>query len=98
MELEFNIICIGTWAHLKDTWMWSWANVNFTNECRQDAEVLKGLKEKTGFDIFELEGLNCNDKMVYELTAMSVNHLNALDMYRIPGKRSHLFVALMSKN
>ena len=44
VELEFNIICIGTWAHLKNTWMWCWTNNSFTEECRKDAESLKGLK------------------------------------------------------
>lgn len=38
--LEFSIICIGTWAHQKNTWMWGWANESFTNEIRQDSSVL----------------------------------------------------------
>ncbi|WBW95850.1 hypothetical protein [Oceanirhabdus sp. W0125-5] len=31
----------------------------------------------------------------YEITAMAVNYLNGLGMYKIPGEKSHLFVALI---
>lgn len=96
-ELEFNIICIGTWAHLKNTWMWCWANKSFTKECRKDSKTLKGLKMKTGLGIFIKEGFNCDETMAYEMTAMSVKQLNALGMYKIPGEKSHLFVALIKQ-
>jgi hypothetical protein len=95
--LEFKIICIGTWAHEKNTWMWGWANESFTNEIREDSKVLKGLKEFTGYDVFEEDGFECDESMAYEAAAMALNYLNALGMYRIPGEKSHLFVALMEK-
>lgn len=97
VELEFEIIFIGSWAHKKETWLWSWANSSITEECRKDSEVLKGLKERTGFEVFEQEGINCNEMMAYELVAMSLNQLNAIGMYRVPGELSHLFVAIMKK-
>lgn len=97
VELEFDIVCIGSWAHKKETWMWSWANISMTDECRKDSELLKELKVRTGSNIFEMEGLKCNEVMAYELVAMSLNQLNAIGMYRIPGETSHLFVALIRK-
>ena len=97
VELEFDIVCIGSWAHKKETWMWSWANASMTDECRKDSELLKGLKVRTGYDIFEMEGLKCNELLAYELVAMSIKQLNAIGMYRIPGETSHLFVALIRK-
>lgn len=93
--LEFNIICIGTWAHQKNTWMWGWANESFTNEIRQDASILRGLKELTGYKVFEELGFECDESMAYELTAMALNYLNALAMYKIPGEKNDLFLALM---
>lgn len=98
VELEFDIICIGTWAQKKNTWMWCWVNESFTDECRKDAEPVKKLKKITGFDIFASEGFDCNEEMAFELTAIGVKHLDALGMYRIPGEKSHLYVALMIEN
>lgn len=95
--LEFNIVCIGTWAHQKNTWMWGWANESFTNEIRDDAAVLRGLKEFTGYGVFEKIGFECDEGMAYESVAMAVNHLNALGMYKIPVEKSDLFVALMRR-
>ncbi|PAB60309.1 DUF6882 domain-containing protein [Anaeromicrobium sediminis] len=97
VELEFRIVCIGTWAHEKDTWMWGWANDSFTSDIRQDSEELKKLKEFTGYDAFEMEAFECDENTAYEITAISVNHLNALGMYKIPGEKSHLFLALMER-
>ena len=98
VELEFDIICIGTWAHKKNTWIWCWANKSFTDECRKEAGAIKELKKITGFDIFGSEGFDCNEEMAFELTAMGVKYLDALGMYRIPGEKSHLYVALMKEN
>ncbi|QLY81812.1 hypothetical protein HZF06_09575 [Clostridium intestinale] len=93
--LEFNIVCIGTWGHQKNTWMWGWANASFTNEIREDAILLKGLTEYTGYEVFKKIGFECDEVMAYESVAMAVNYLNALGMYKIPGEKSDLFVALM---
>lgn len=95
--LEFKIVCIGTWAHEKNTWMWGWANASFTEEIREDSSKLKGLKQVTGFDAFEKPGFECDEAMAYEAAAMSLHYLNGLGMYRLPGEKSHLFVALMEK-
>lgn len=97
VKIEFKIICIGTWAHKGETWMWSWANNSMTDEYRKDSEELKTLIGKTGFDIFHLEGFNCDEVMAYELVAVSINYLNAIRMYRIPGETSHLYVAIMKE-
>lgn len=95
--LEFKIVCIGSWAHKNNTWMWGWANESFTDEIRADAQVLKGLKGLTEYDLFEEEGFKCDEGMAYEIAAMTINYLNALGMYKIPGEKSHLFLALIEK-
>ncbi|MCT4594216.1 MAG: hypothetical protein N4A57_08115 [Anaeromicrobium sp.] len=97
VELEFKIVCIGTWAHEKGTWMWSWANESFTEDIRKDSEELKKLKEITRYDAFEMEAFQCDENTAYEITAISVKHLDALGMYKMPGEKSHLFVALMKE-
>lgn len=97
IALEFDIICIGSWAHKNETWLWSWANQSVTDECRKDSERIKGLKTFTGVEVFEMEGLKCDEVTAYELVAMSIHHLDAIGMYRIPGEKSHLFVAIMKE-
>lgn len=94
--IELEVICVGTWAHQKNTWMWAWANSSFLPEIRSDSEKLKVLKKITGYDLFENNGFECDETMAYELTAFAVQLLNAMGMYRVPGERSHLFVALMA--
>jgi len=93
--LEFKVLCIGTWAHQKNNWMWGWANESFTDEIREEASVLKGLKELTGYDVFEELGFQCDEIMAYEAVAMALSYLDALGMYKIPGGKSHLFLALL---
>lgn len=94
VEIEFEFICIGTLAHKKDTWMWAWANESFSDEIRKKSEALKSLKLLTGYDLFESSGFVCDKEMAYELTAMGVETLNSLGMYKIPGEKSDLFLAL----
>lgn len=35
--------------------------------------------------------------MAYETVAMALNYLDALGMYKLPGEKSDLFVALIEK-
>ena len=96
--LEFKVVFIGTWAHKKENWLWAWANNSLLDDIKLKSIKLKGLSDITGKDIFSNEKIdNCTEDMVYGLVAMSVNHLNGLGMYRIPGERSHLYVCLMEK-
>lgn len=67
--------------------MWGWANESFTNEIREEGDVLKGLKRLTGYGVFEKQGFECDENMAYEVAAMAVNYLNALGMYKIPGQK-----------
>lgn len=96
--LEFHIVCIGTWAHQKNSWRWGWANESFTNEIKAESAILRGLLEYTEYGLFEKIEFECDESMAYEIVAMAVNHLNALGMYKIPGEKSDLFVALMRNN
>ena len=93
-EKKFLIIPIGTWAHQKNNWMWAWANDSFITEFKFRAKNLLELKHITGNDLFEENGFDCDETMAYELTALGVHHLKAIGFYKIPGERSHLFVAI----
>ena len=95
IQISFKVTYIGTWAHIRNTWMWGWNNESLTEEIKMESSVLKELMHKTGYDLFNSNGFECDEPMAYELTATAINHLNAIGMYRIPGERSHLFLALI---
>lgn len=97
VELEFEIVCIGTWAHQKNTWLWSWANESLLDERRKEAEVLKELRAETDIEIFEYAMFECDEQMAYEISAVCIRKLNSIGIYRIPGEKSNLFVALFEK-
>jgi hypothetical protein len=97
VKLSFKIIYIGTWSHLRNTWMWGWFNESLTDEIRMASSALKVLNDRTGYEVFTNNGFECDEEMAYELTAMSLNQLNAVGMYKVPGQRSHLFLALMER-
>lgn len=94
-EITFKINYIGTWSHKNNNWMWAWANESMSDQIRVESSKLKELKDLTGYEIFNNNGFECDELMSMELTAMAVHQLNAIGMYRIPGVRSHLYVALM---
>lgn len=98
VELEFNCIFIGSWSSNSNTWMWSWANESMTDNVRQTSTVLKELQQITGSNVFTTPYFECDEAMAHELTALSVEHLNAKGMYISPGEKSHLFIAIMTPN
>ena len=49
VELEFEVVCIGSWAHKNETLMWSWANPSMTNEIRNMSVKNQGFKGKKRF-------------------------------------------------
>lgn len=96
--LEFKFIVIGTFAHTNETWMWGWKNSSLLPCIREASDLFRDLKEITGLEEFEAEGFNCDEQMAYEIVAMCVSHIDAKGMYKIPGERSHMFLALMDYN
>lgn len=96
-EIKFKIIYIGTWSHTNENWMWAWANESMTDQIRDESRQLEELVDITGYEVFENNGIECDEGMSMELTAMAVHRLDALGMYRIPGEKSHLYLAIMNQ-
>lgn len=94
IKVEALVTPIGTFSHKSNTWQWVWANPSFVEPLRLKAERLKQLKELTGFDIFEMPMISADEQMAWELTAMSVQLLDALGCYRAPSNMTSLFVAI----
>lgn len=95
---EFCVVFIGSWSPISNTWMWSWANSSMTDEVRQDSSKIKELSNAIGLDFFEVPIFRSNEDTISDLVAMSVEHLEAIGMYKAPSERSNLFMAIMGKN
>lgn len=92
---DFPVIVIGSYAHNKGNWMWAWANKSINDNLKKDSEKIKSLVGLTGFNIFNEAMLEADNKVADEMVAMAVHALNALFMYRIPGEKNHLFLAIV---
>ncbi|MGH8492474.1 MAG: DUF6882 domain-containing protein [Moraxellaceae bacterium] len=94
-QLRFATTPIGTFAQNRDSWKWAWANDKIEQPWRGRADKLRGLYEKTEYDLFNEEGEFAVDAvMSWELAAMAVAHLGALGCYRAPNREVFLFLAL----
>lgn len=94
--LKFNVLCIGSW-HIKDeAWLWAWANKGFNEEIRKKAEVLKGLEQETGFEVFGKEGCKCEQVISNDLAYVSVHYVKGIGIYRIDIEEGYAFMSLQS--
>ena len=93
-DVRANVVPIGTWSVNSNTWKWAWANESILATLREKSASLKALASKTGFALFEQELIQADEAMAWELTAIAVQHLGALGAYRVPGERSHLYLAV----
>ncbi|QDH23103.1 DUF6882 domain-containing protein [Saccharibacillus brassicae] len=96
-KISYEAICIGSWSQAKGSWMWAWAHDSFPEPVRRQSARLRELYEITGSPVFAEKEVPCNEPGALELTAMSIHHLDAIGMYRIPGEQAYLYVAVMRK-
>lgn len=97
VELEFNVVFIGTWAKYKNDWLWAWANNSMIDTVKEKSKQIKKLSIITGNDVFNATNIEANETTAWEIAAMAVHVLDAKGMYRSPGERSDLFLAIMDK-
>lgn len=97
VELEFNIIFIGSWARSSNSWVWAWANKKMTDNVKDNSLKIKELQKVTGFDIFSNPSFECDENMAHELTSFAVEQLKAKGMYISPSGNTQLFMAIMSE-
>ena len=98
LRMEADVVHIGSFSHRSNTWLWSWANVSILPNLREKAEKLQGLKAITGFDLFgEANSFEVDESTAWELTAISVKHLQARGCYRTPScdGNHYSFLAIM---
>lgn len=101
LSIETDVIDVGSYSPISNSWKWAWGNDSVLPSLRQRAEKLKELEAITGFEIFgEKDPFSVNDEsMAWELTAISLKHLGAVGCYRCPlsdGDGPTTFLAIMS--
>jgi len=94
VEIEFEVIQIGSWSSISDSWMWAWANDSVTEKTKQKSGKIKELAEITGYDVFSLEAFEAKESIAHQLTAISAYYLNAIGYYIAPIEELKLFFAL----
>lgn len=95
--LVFDVSCIGSWAPKDQIWIWAWANDNFLQAIREEAEQLKALSAVTGHEVFSREGFDCEEAVARDLAYMGIHQLEACGIYRIQAEDSYVFLALKNR-
>ena len=94
VEIEFEVIQIGSWSSISNSWMWTWANESVTEKTRQKSAKIKELAKITGYDVFSLEAFEAKESSAHQLTAISAYYLNAIGYYIAPFDELKSFLAL----
>jgi hypothetical protein len=94
LKLKFAITDIGSHVAEKESWKWAWANPHLPNHVREKAERLKGLTQKTGFQIFSDAHCQIDEIMAWEFTAVACDFLASLGAYSVPQKNLKSYVLL----
>ena len=94
-RIVFDFLVIGSFAPSAGSFLWGWADGTLGLETRQNAEKLKALSVVTGLEIFQQDRVDSDENMAVELSVLSINLVEALGLYRIPGEDYHRFLALL---
>lgn len=103
LAVEADVIDVGSYSPKSSSWKWAWSNSSVLPDLRRKASPLKRLQDITGFDLFGNDAAFSIDgePMAWELTAMAVQHLQALGCYRAPSSLPdgpHTYLAIISIN
>lgn len=91
---RFPITLIGSYGHEYHTWLWAWANDEFTDQAREKSRSLQQLHTVTGFAVFADEGMNATEDDVLDLLSLSVHQLGAIGYYRILDGQRDFYLAV----
>ena len=79
----FQITPIGTYLPAQEDWAWAWGNDAFPEACRNSASRIKGLREMTGYGIFETPHFRTSLNEVDALCAFSLQVLNGMAVFKV---------------
>lgn len=96
VQLSFDVIFVGSWSGLSNTWMWCWANTSMSDEVRVRSSKIRESAAVTGQKMFSEEVFESDEYLAHELAAFAVEHFNSMGIYISPGEKSKLFMAIMN--
>jgi hypothetical protein len=91
---RFPMTPIGTHSPEYQTWLWAWANEDFSPVAREASRGLKSLYEVTGFRVFLDPGIGASSEDAQDFTALAVHQLGAIGMFRSPSAGPTLYLAV----
>lgn len=75
-------------------WQWAWSQPDLPDQRRQESLALQGLAEKTGLQLFQAKQFTAECDLIWELTAMACDQLQAQGCYRLTQQDQYLMLAL----
>lgn len=97
IDLEADVVVIGTYDPEASTWKWGWANTTLSEAMRDATAPVKALAETTSVDDFaEAEEFAIEPGMAWEFAAMAVAELGLMGVYRAPSAlgKHHTFLGI----
>ncbi|WP_297571708.1 DUF6882 domain-containing protein [uncultured Deefgea sp.] len=84
LEVEVEVIEIGSYSAKNNTWKWAWSNAAGLPALRERSAKIKELATLTGNALFDFDYVFeiGDEAMAWELTAMAVHLLGALGCYK----------------
>jgi hypothetical protein len=93
-EVEFAITPIGTYSSSYRSWLWAWANDEFSPLAREASARIQALHGTTGFRVFIEPGIAASASDADDFVALAVHALGAQGFYRCPSDGPSLFLAV----
>lgn len=93
---EASIVTIASHVQEKNSLKWAWANEAYPDNVREESSFVKELYEHTGYTMFKNEGLECDDSMAWEISALACSISNSIGVYRIPHSSIDVYVVITS--
>jgi hypothetical protein len=94
---SYRTVFIGSLVEKEKSWLWGWANPSLKPVIKKAAEKIKGLEEFTGLPIFSSPAIQADEGTAYELSAMAIDYLGAMGLYRHQGELSSIYFAMIEE-
>ena len=87
-------IPIATYEPNSTLWCWAWSQAELPESRRQEAMPIQGLAQKTGLQLFQAEQFKADAELVWDLTAVACEQLQAMGCYRLAHGNQYMMLAL----
>lgn len=93
-SVSYSIVPVGTFSEEYGTFLWGWANKNWSEETKKAASVLKELHTEFGFNALLQEGFNCGEEELDEILSLALYGLKGVTIFKIKDDDPWLFLCV----